>query len=72
MAKQIEIHIIGSIPDGNDELGHEAVVATKDLAIKMVETLKELGVTDAKCVRRLVGRRDKPASTGLRAVPPAA
>lgn len=59
MAKHLEISITAIVPDDQDELGHEAIVASKDGVNTVVDTLKNLGLTDVVYKRHLATRRPK-------------
>jgi hypothetical protein len=59
MSKHLEISITAVIPADNEELGHEAVVATKDTVAAVVTALVALGL-HAEQSRRLVTRRPTP------------
>jgi hypothetical protein len=53
---RIEIHVSASIPSDNNELGHEAVVATKAPITAVVDALTALGLTDVVRKSRLAHR----------------
>ncbi len=59
---RIEIHISASIPAGNEELGHEAVVAAKAPVNAVVDALTALGLTDVKKEIHLRRNRTKADS----------
>lgn len=56
--KYIEITIVAPLPDDNHEIGHEAVVATKEAVLAVVEALDAMGIT-AKATRHIVNRKVK-------------
>lgn len=57
--KMIEVIITAYIPDGNDELGHDAIVATRGPAKTAVDILTKLGLQDVKQKRRLTVKRPR-------------
>lgn len=63
MPKHVELHISAILPDSEDELGHEAVLATRDGANAVIEAWKALGILDAKRSCRLIRGKDKPPAT---------
>jgi hypothetical protein len=66
MSRHVEITVTADVPDGKEDLGHEAIVASKALAHELVETLHKLGLTDAKQERRIYTRKAKhPAPVAL-------
>jgi hypothetical protein len=64
--RHIEILVTAAVPEGQDELAHEAIVATKEGTNALVEALHKLGLTDATQTRRIYTRRVKhPAVVAL-------
>lgn len=57
--KMIEVIITACIPVGNDELGHDAIVATRGPAETVVDILTKLGLQDVKQKRRLTVKRPR-------------
>jgi hypothetical protein len=60
---QIEVKISASIPDGDSELGHEAIVATKAPVQEVVDAMSKLGLVNITQKRRLHVRRPRDAKT---------
>ena len=58
----IKIEITATIPDGQYDLGHEAIVATKAPAHGIAETLEAMGLTHVRQTRRVVREKVKVAS----------
>lgn len=58
----IKIEITATVPDGQNDLGHEAIVATKAPAHAIVETLEAMGLTHVRQTRRVVRERVKAAA----------
>jgi hypothetical protein len=46
MPQYVEIITTGLIPDGSDELGHHAVVATKEARDAIVKAMTDQGLTE--------------------------
>jgi hypothetical protein len=69
MAKYILIEIRADIPDDNEELGHDAIVQTRDPVNVIVELLTTLGLQNVTPTRR-IGSIRTPKSTP--AAPPVA
>lgn len=59
--KHLEIKITADIPDGNEEVGHEAIVACKEPMAAVAETLQDLGLK-VETQRKLVTRRGEKKS----------
>lgn len=58
MKRTFVIEITADIPDNDPELGHEAVVASKE-AVQMIEqALAKLGLTNVKASRDISRRRE--------------
>ncbi len=58
----IKIEITATIPDGEHDLGPEAIVAIKAPAHGIVETLEAMGLTHVRQTRRVVREKVKAAS----------
>lgn len=57
MDQIIEITITAQVPDGANDLGHEAIVAAKEPAAAIVTKLTELGLTNIQQTRRMIKRK---------------
>lgn len=66
MPRYVEISLRAEIPEGEDDLGHDAIVKSRPGVAAIVETLSGLGLTVGKPVARII--MAKPRS----AAPPAA
>jgi hypothetical protein len=65
MGKYIEVTIKADIPDGMDELGHDAIVQTRDPVMTIVELLNTLGLQNVTSTRRIGSvRTPKPGTLG--------
>jgi hypothetical protein len=62
MAKHLEISITASIPDDKDELGHEAIIASRDGVNAVIDALNALGLIGVKRKSRLFVRHPKKAT----------
>lgn len=56
--KLVEITVTAQLPDDNEELGHEAVVATKAVTHAVVAELEKLNLYHVRSHRRIVTKRD--------------
>jgi hypothetical protein len=59
MAKYIEITVRADIPDDNEELGHDAIVQTRDPVAAIVELLATIGLQNATSTRRIGSTKKK-------------
>jgi hypothetical protein len=72
MGKYIEVTIRADIPGDNEELGHDAIVQTRDPANVIVDLLTTLGLQNATATRRIGSiRTPKPGTLGAPPVDPA-
>lgn len=69
---RFELQIVGTIPDGNDDIGAEAQVSTREPAHAIVEALHKLGLLHVSQTRRLVRKKDTATPAAPRLVQPAA
>lgn len=58
---RVEIHISAFIPAGNDELGHEAIVAVKAPVAAVVDVLNALKLPDVVRKIRLINNKGPKA-----------
>jgi hypothetical protein len=59
MGKYIELTIRADIPDDNEELGHDAIVQTRDPVAAIVEHLAKIGLETATSTRRIGSTKAK-------------
>jgi hypothetical protein len=59
MGKYIEITVRADIPDDNEELGHDAIVQTRDPVAAIVELLAKIGLETATSTRRIGSTKKK-------------
>lgn len=57
MNQIIEITITAEVPDGSHDLGHEAIVATKESAQSIADKLTALGLANIQQTRRMIRRK---------------
>lgn len=57
MTQKFELLITAEVPSGSGELGHEAVVESRDYADDVIDKLHSLGLVNGSAVRRLVARK---------------
>jgi hypothetical protein len=67
--KTIEVLITASIPDGDDELGHDAIVAVRTPAQAIVDALSELGLSDIRKKSTLKVKRPRGEGEPVEAAP---
>lgn len=53
MGKYVEILIRADVPDGNDELAHDAIVQSREPVTSIVMVLEELGLSVTTQTRRI-------------------
>lgn len=53
MAQFIEIVLRADLPDGDEELGHDAMVQTREPAGAIVDLLTKIGLANATQTRRI-------------------
>ncbi len=71
MKNTVEIVILADIPDDQPDLGHEAVLATKEAVQGIVQALHKMGLVTARPTRRIL-RKKAPADTAVLPTKPAA
>lgn len=59
MGKYIEVTIKADIPDDNEELGHDAIVQTRDPVMAIVELLINIGLQNVDQRRRIGSTKDR-------------
>jgi hypothetical protein len=59
MGKYIELTVRADIPDDNEELGHDAIVQTRDPVAAIVELLAKIGLQNATPTRRIGSTKAK-------------
>lgn len=57
MSTHIEILVTATVPNDNTELGHDAMVASREPAQAIVDALAKLGLADARQRRRLSAKK---------------
>lgn len=72
MRKVFRFEILAEIPEGNDDAGAEAVIATREEAKSIHEKLTKLGLTDIKVARGAINKREPKAPSLTPATPPVA
>lgn len=64
----VEIHITAVVPDGEEELGHEAIFLARDAVLALAQHLREARLTDVQHSRRLLTSRGTQKLTTTPAV----
>lgn len=64
MKHHVEITICAEVPADHEDLGHEAIVATKEAAAAMVQALEKLGLKHVRQVRRIKRGKEAAAPAG--------
>lgn len=59
MGKYIEVTIKADIPDDNEELGHDAIVQTRDPVGAIVDLLAKIGLQNVTPTRRIGSTKKK-------------
>lgn len=59
MGKYIELTVRADIPDDNEELGHDAIVQTRDPVAAIVELQAKIGLETATSTRRIGSTKKK-------------
>lgn len=59
MTKHIEITVTADVPENQEELGHEAIVNTKDHVQTLTDALRAMGLTNAVGTRRIGWKRGR-------------